>query len=528
MIAAFLLGGFAVLLQLALPLAALHALDTALPARSFETLVLLAGLAFAAQVAALGLSAARGRMLLRAGLWLDHTLGAHTLEMGLRSNADPQAMAADAAAVRQLRKALADGTVLALLDVPWLIGLAGVFTLLDWRLACVAIVAAGLLALRVAFGYRTARTLTRRSTAAIARVDTWWQNVTRMTGLDRLPGNAAQQWERLNRDYVADAYALGARLAAFGDFAQLVRASAQVCVLALGLWLAMSGDATTGLVIAALMLLWRMLEPLERLLATLPEATATRDAWQHLLAVSARDSAAPVADRRALPRLVIGGPLAAGLASVGALFALGSGLAAFTSVGQLAVLAGAPIFEAHATAVYPTRAGISARVLVSEGTHVEKGELIATLDTRAIDSRIASLRLQASTAQIEMRALGDEAAALVAPGAPPLRNRGPLEKLETRIAKLGRQGRDLTHSIAQAEEELARSRILSPVAGRIVGLTARPGMPLEMDMPLATIVAADTSLLGRLLMPFTSASQREARAQPEAPQQIATAYKPAT
>ena len=520
--AAFLLGGFAALLQLALPLCALHAIDTAIPARSTETLLLLVILAVVALAALAALSAARARMLLRAGLWLDHTLGCHLLESGLRHNAHPETMARDAAAIARIRAGLCNGTVLALLDLPWLLVLAAGFVLLDWRLALIGIAAASLILVRLLIARQTSGSAARRVDAAARRVEAWWNTTTRMTGLGRLPSNAAEQWERLNREHVAGAYELGSRLAAFGDFARFVRTLAQVAALALGGWLAMTGEVTTGLLVAAILLLWRMLEPAETALAGLGDIVAVREAWAHLAQMAVRAAPASRAGDGAdlqgtLPRLRLAGPLAAGLAAVVLVFAVGAGIAAFTSVGQIAVLAGAPIFETRITTVFPARAGIGGQVLVAEGARVDKGDVLVTLDTKPLDARIATLKLQAATAQIEMRTLNEDVAALIAPGAPQLRNRTPLAKLEGRIGEIGRQSLDLKARIAVAEEDLARSLIVSPTRGRVVRISARPGMPLETDAPLATIVSVDTTLLARLLEPFSAAALHQAFALKHAP-----------
>ncbi len=502
--AAFLLGGFPALLQLALPLCALHVIDSAIPARSVETLALLCALAAGALATLACVNAARARILLRAGLWLDHTLGCHTLEQGLAQNAKPDAMADSAASLARLRTAFANGTVLPVLDLPWLLALAAGFALLDWRLAAAAGGAAVVLVARILIALRPLGSQAAKVEAAARRADTWWHSVARMTGLSRLPATAAEQWERLNREHVAGAYILASRSAGLDNFARLARTLAQVAVLALGGWLVIMGHATVGLLVASVLLQWRLLEPIERVVASLGDLLAARDAWRHVATTPAGVYADPRHASFAVPRLRISGPFAAGFAAVALFLSLGVGAAAFTNIGQLVTIAGAPIFETRLLDVFPKRAGLGGQILVAEGAQVAKGDVLATLDTKALDARIASLKLQAETARIEMRALNNEVVALVTPGAPALRNRAPLEKLETRITDLGRQSRDLVVKIAATEEELAQSRILAPASGRIVSISARPGMPVVTEAPLATIVTADTTLLGRLLAPFAA------------------------
>src|SRR5438552_8912167 len=82
LLVAFVLGGFASLMQLTLPLYALHVFESAVPAASLETLGLLALITIGTVALWICVTAARDRILLRAGLWLDHTLGRRLLEVG--------------------------------------------------------------------------------------------------------------------------------------------------------------------------------------------------------------------------------------------------------------------------------------------------------------------------------------------------------------------------------------------------------------------------------------------------------------
>src|SRR5512134_2473297 len=111
--AAFVLAGFASLLQLALPLYALHIFESAIPAASLQTVALLALVAACAGAVLIAAVAARDRIVLRAGLWLDHTLGAHILASGARFGMPSAEIAGNSAALARLARALTDRTVIA-------------------------------------------------------------------------------------------------------------------------------------------------------------------------------------------------------------------------------------------------------------------------------------------------------------------------------------------------------------------------------------------------------------------------------
>lgn len=502
--AAFVLGGVAAVLQVLLPLCTLHVIDSALPARSIETLGLLAILAAGGLIAFACVEAARARILIRAGIWLDHTLGSHILEDGLAREANADEIEADAAAIVQLREACTSGSLRASLDAPWLVLQAIVLCLLDWRLGAPASAAVLALAARAALAYRSLQTRQEHAARAARRASAWLQSITRMSGLSRIPQSAAEQWERLNREHIASAYPLLLQGAHLTDFARAVRIAAQIGVLGLGAWLTMQGEVTLGTLVAALLLTWRLLEPLEGVLSSLAAAAGLRSAWRRIAERprAAIGQPAPRSAGAASPRLHITGPLAAGFAAAALFFVLFVGTAATTRVGRLVAIAGEPLFDTKLAAVFSQRPGLSAHVHVAEGALVNKGDILATLDSKSLDARIASLKLQASTAQIELAAVNREIADLTTPGTPALKARARLEKLEDRIGKLGRQSKDLDSQIAAAEAELAHSRIVAPISGQVVSLAAKPGMPVATDVPLATLITSDSTLLARLLSPL--------------------------
>src|SRR5207344_3130924 len=66
------------------------------------------------------ITAARDRILLRAGLWLDHTLGRRMLEDGERLGTPAAKLEKDIEALAAFTAALAERTLVPALDAPWL------------------------------------------------------------------------------------------------------------------------------------------------------------------------------------------------------------------------------------------------------------------------------------------------------------------------------------------------------------------------------------------------------------------------
>ncbi|MDX2204669.1 MAG: biotin/lipoyl-binding protein [Hyphomicrobiaceae bacterium] len=489
---AFLLGGVAVLLQAAAPLYLLYVIDVAIPARNSDAILLVTVLAAAALATQACLDAVRARVLLRAGLWAEHTLGSELLRPAGSASA---AQADDLAALARLRRSASDGSLLAGLDAPWQILMIGVIALIDWRLAAIAGVAAvvvlahGFLALRGVDEAEAAATHAQERALVFSRA----LGRPAAEPADRASASLADRWERINREHVANAYTLAAKAVAVADLARFVRAAAQIAALALGAWLAVEGSLTVGGLVAALLLLWRVLGPMERLVDALPSLAPARSAWLRLSALPVAPAASAGGE---LPMLRLYGPLSAGFAAVLALLAVGSAVLVHTELRDIVGLPTRLFSASDLTRIVAPRSGTSAQVFVKEGALVSKGDLIATLDTRALDGRLASLRLQAATAGIELDALRQQHAAAPPSGAG--RSRAPLDKLESRMAEVDRRSRDLLAEIAAAEAEVALSRIAAPGAGRIVALEVRPGMPVEAAAPLATLLPADAAWLDRL------------------------------
>jgi multidrug resistance efflux pump len=200
-----------------------------------------------------------------------------------------------------------------------------------------------------------------------------------------------------------------------------------------------------------------------------------------------------------VPRLNIRGPLAAGLAALLLFFAAASG-AAIIRLGDLAALAGGALFETSLTPVVSSRSGTAARVHVRVGADVQAGDRIVTLDTAALDRRIAALKAQADTAKRQLALVRLD---VTAPAATLAADRPVLASLEQRTGELEQEAQWLLARIAVAEDELASSEIRAPVAGRVVALSMLgPRAPIDPEVTLAEIATNDRSLLDRLLEPL--------------------------
>src|SRR5262245_19802727 len=151
--ATLVLGGLASLLCLALPLYVLHVLESAIPGASLQTLGLLTLIAAGAAATLVCLLAARDRILLRSGLWLEHTLGRQLLERGERLGIAQAEIKKDADALGLFADALTTRAIAPALDAVWLPLLLAALALLHPIMGAIAALLAAALIL-VALGQR--------------------------------------------------------------------------------------------------------------------------------------------------------------------------------------------------------------------------------------------------------------------------------------------------------------------------------------------------------------------------------------
>ena len=265
--AAFVLGGFASLIQLTLPLYALHVFESAVPGASLETLGLLALIAAATVALWTCVTAARDRILLRAGLWLDHTLGRRLLEEGERRGAPPAEVEKDADALAVFSGALAERAVVPALDAPWLVLFVGALGLLHPTMGAVAALCAALLVGVSLVQARPFGHLAQQVAQARKGTATWWLAATLSPSL---PSGAADEWAQLDRAHITSAYALGQRSALLQDASGLLRAGAQVGLVAVGAWLVIGHELTLAALFACVLVNALLLASLERLIGALP------------------------------------------------------------------------------------------------------------------------------------------------------------------------------------------------------------------------------------------------------------------
>lgn len=290
LLAAFLFSGCINVLMLATPLYTLHVFETVVPLGSIETLVILTAITGAAIVALALIEMARDAILLRAGLWLDHELGQHMIENGLKLGTPGAELKADARALEQVKQFITGSVVTVLFDAPWVpLFLVALFALNPLVGSVAAIAAVLLLASAILHATLTDR-LVAESGRAHERSEQWLGMVSgdsRLAGALGLTRGATRQWESFNRAHIVGAYSLGKRTSFIRAFSRTIRIASQIALYGLGAWLIVRGEMTPGALVASAILLARALAPLEQLVSAIRTARSAQTAYRRLRALPA-------------------------------------------------------------------------------------------------------------------------------------------------------------------------------------------------------------------------------------------------
>jgi PrtD family type I secretion system ABC transporter len=283
-------AGASIALNLALLVPSIYMLqvfDRVLASRSNETLVMLSLLAALALFLGYFSDSVRATALGWAGRALDRFLSPIALEDSLR-RAAANAGRADTEALRdiaQLRAFLSSTGVLALFDAPWLPVYLVVITLMHPLLGLTAFLGAMALVVLAVLTEKFTRVTTDaaqqsgRATADYARTLTRGAEVIVGMGMSKA---AIAGWQS-RHDATLTAQERLVRISSrLSALARMSRQGLQVGMLALGAWLVVDAQSSSGIMIAATILLGRALQPVEQLIAGWKAMVEARAAWARL------------------------------------------------------------------------------------------------------------------------------------------------------------------------------------------------------------------------------------------------------
>ncbi|MGH1424008.1 MAG: type I secretion system permease/ATPase [Pseudooceanicola sp.] len=222
----------------------------------------------------------RGRILARAALQLDRSLG----DDAFRASLNGQAGLRD---LETLRGGIASSVTKTVFDLPYVpLYLALLFLLHPWLGG--ATVAGAMIAGALAFLTRSLTTGAMRDAAGAEAAeremtDTCHRAAETVAALGMEPRLAAR-WRKLRDSHLAAAQRGGDPAEALAAGSRAFRLLLQSTILTIGAWLVISGDISAGMIIASSILSGRALAPIDQLAGQWRMIGKTMAAWQRLSA----------------------------------------------------------------------------------------------------------------------------------------------------------------------------------------------------------------------------------------------------
>lgn len=285
---AFAFSAFVNILMLATPLYTLQIFDTVVPLGSIETLVIITAIAAVAILTLAALEVARDMILLRASVWLDHELGRHILDNGLKAGTSALDLKKDARALEDVQRFIASPSAGIVLDAPFTPLFLLALVALNPVIGAVAVAAAGLLVLAAIAQFILTSRLQTETAEAHERSAKWWGAIAahgQLAGALGLVSGGSHHWEASNRSQISAAYSLGKRASVVKSAARTVRTGSQIALYGFGAWLVVKTELAPGALVASAILLARALGPLEGLVGSVKSLKAVTGAYRRLKAL---------------------------------------------------------------------------------------------------------------------------------------------------------------------------------------------------------------------------------------------------
>jgi PrtD family type I secretion system ABC transporter len=265
----------------------LQVFDRVLSSQSGETLLVLALGAAIALALLLVLDYLRSRLQGVAGNIVAEALSPVVARITVAQNARRSGRASSEGLrdVATLRALFSAQGLIAMFDAPWVVVYAAVIWLAHPALGVAACAAAVLmLALAVVNDLVTRRgieAVVKSSTAATRYLEASMQNAEVAQTLGMTPALTAR-WRAMNADASALQAPISRRTIAMAALTRMVRQAVQICMMALGAYLVIAGEATSGVMIATTTLLGRALAPVEQVVGSWRVLAEGRAAFRRL------------------------------------------------------------------------------------------------------------------------------------------------------------------------------------------------------------------------------------------------------
>lgn len=298
------------ILMLAGPLYMLQIYDRVLTSRSVPTLVVLTLLIAVLYAYYALIEALRGRIVMRMANALDASITERLFSAMVRSRLSPAA-SANADPLREgetLRQFISGSGPLALLDLPWMVVYLGIVFIihpsLGWLATCGAIVIVMLAGLNEMLSRAPAQRVNAILAAHRSNADSVRASAETAIGMGMLPD--LERRHRVLNDELLRVQRRASDLTGwFSSTIKGLRFLLQSGVLAVGAYLAISGEMTAGLMIAAAIITSRALAPVDQIVGQWRSFIAARQSLHRIRAILKAADGARVSTLLPMPHKTI-------------------------------------------------------------------------------------------------------------------------------------------------------------------------------------------------------------------------------
>ena len=284
-----------------------NAFDRVLSSRSLITLVSLTVLILGVYLFWSAMEWVRSRLMVRLSLRIDWELAAEVFDASFRRHAgrkdvNVQQVMSD---LLELRQFLAGKGVIALLEAPFALVFIVVGALFHPYLAVFSLAAAVIMMVATVINVRLTTAALKASNDANAEASRLAGNVLRQAettlALGMMPA-LRKRWYARHREFLTLQINASEASAVGTGFTNFLQHSFQSLGMAMGLYLAIEGLITGGMVIAATMLISKAVGPLQQLIGQWPSVVKARQAYDRLNQLLKEDEAREQQMRLPAPR----------------------------------------------------------------------------------------------------------------------------------------------------------------------------------------------------------------------------------
>lgn len=275
------------LLMLSTPLYSMQVLDRVLSSYNLDTLLMLSLVIILALILLVLIQGARSFAMNMMGNWFEEKLSSEVFANSIRMSNESRAFA-NSQQLRDLQTIktyMTSPGLVAIMDTPWALIFIVVLFILHVYIGALTVIGGALLILVGIVADRATKPLLESNNENFIKSMRNVEQATRNAEVVQVMGllsNINSSWQKLNKKIQATQALFTSRQAIFSELTKFLRMLLQIMVTALGAYLVLKGEFSSGAIIASSSLVGRALAPFEVAITSWKGFVNSRKAYQRL------------------------------------------------------------------------------------------------------------------------------------------------------------------------------------------------------------------------------------------------------